>query len=120
MRPVVSAVLLLLIASGPAAVAQSSAAPLAPPVSPALPAAPSSGLSPILTQPSLARQPFGRAAVPAAPPAAAAPVDQQKMQAYRNGLVSQQRALESQGIGLGSEQYRAVQQQLNQLNGSSR
>jgi hypothetical protein len=47
-------------------------------------------------------------------------IDQQKMQAYRNGLISQQRALESQGIGLGSEQYRAVQQQLNQLNSGPR
>jgi len=42
------------------------------------------------------------------------------MQSYHNGLISQQRALESQGIGLGSEQYRAVQQQLNQLNGGPR
>jgi hypothetical protein len=119
MRPVVSAVLFLLIASGSAAVAQSSATPLAPPVSPALPPAPSSSVSPILTQPWLAQQPYR--ASPAAPaPAAPAPIDQQKMQAYRNGLISQQRALESQGIGLGSEQYRAVQQQLNQLNGSYR
>jgi hypothetical protein len=42
------------------------------------------------------------------------------MQSYRNGLIIQQQSLERQGIGLGSDQYRTIQQQLNQLNGSSR
>jgi hypothetical protein len=102
-----------------AANAQTAPAPMPPPVSPALSPAPSSSLSPILTQPWLAQQPYR--ASPAAPaPQTPAPIDQQKMETYRNGLVSQQRALESQGIGIGSEQYRAVQQQLNQLNGGPR
>src|SRR3954453_2166433 len=99
-----------------AAHAQTGPNPMPPPVSPALPPAPSSSVSPILTQPWLAQQPYRSS--PAGPaPQALAPGEQQKMQAYRNGLIGQQRALESQGIGLGSEQYRAVQQQLNQLNG---
>lgn len=95
--------------------AQTTAAPVAPPASPGIAPAPSSSLSPILTQPSLVQQPFGRAAAPAPVQTAPAPIDQQKMQAYRNGLITEQRALEQQG-GFGSEQYRAVQQQLNQLN----
>jgi len=102
-----------------AANAQNGPNPMAPPVSSAPPPAPSSTISPILTQPGLAQQPFH--ASPAAPaPQALAPVDQQKMQSYRNGLIIQQQQLERQGIGLGSDQYRTIQQQLNQLNGSSR
>jgi len=112
-----SAAILLLCTAGATAADAQTAAPLAPPVSPALPQAPSSTVSPILTRPSLVQRPYLPSTPTATAPATAAPVDQQKMQAYRNGLVSQQRALESQGVGLGSEQYRAVQQQLNQLNG---
>ena len=113
------AAIVLFTATATAAHAQTGPNPMPPPVSPALPPAPSSSVSPILTQPWLAQQPYRSS--PAAPtPQALAPVDQQKMQAYRSGLISQQRALESQGIGLGSEQYRAVQQQLNQLNSGPR
>ena len=117
MRLTIAAILLLCIASATVADAQTAPAPLAPPVSPAVPTAPSSSLSPILTQPSLAQRPYLPSGPTAAAPVTIAPVDQQKMQSYRNDLIGQQRALESQGIGLGSEQYRAVQQQLNQLNG---
>jgi len=113
------AAIFLLCTAGAMADAQ-TAAPLAPPLSPALPPAPSSSLSPILTRPSLAQRPYLPGAPAAPAPAIAAPIDQQKMQSYHNSLISQQRALESQGIGLGSEQYRAVQQQLNQLNGGPR
>jgi hypothetical protein len=113
------AAIVLFAAAATAAHAQNGPNPMAPPVSSALPPAPSSTLSPILTQPGLAQQPF-RPSPAAPPPQALAPVDQQKMQSYRNGLIIQQQQLERQGIGLGSDQYRTIQQQLNQLNGSSR
>ena len=120
MRPIFTALLFVCMLAAGTAGAQNRAEPLAPPVGLPQEPAPSSSVSPILTRPSLAQRPFlprGPAApAPAAPRAAAAPIDQQKMQVYRNDLIGQQRALESQGIGLGSEQYRAVQQQLNQLN----
>jgi hypothetical protein len=113
------AAIVLFAATATAAHAQTGPNPMPPPMSPALPPAPSSSVSPILTQPGLAQQPYrSRPAAPA--PQALAPVDQQKMQAYRNGLIIQQQSLERQGIGLGSDQYRTIQQQLNQLNGSSR
>jgi hypothetical protein len=109
------AAIVLFAVTATAAHAQTGANPMPPPVGSASPPPPSSTLSPILTQPGLAQQPFRPS--PAAPPA---PVDQQKMQSYRNGLIIQQQSLERQGIGLGSDQYRTIQQQLNQLNGSSR
>jgi hypothetical protein len=113
------AAIVLFAATAAAANAQNGPNPMAPPVSSAPPPAPGSTLSPILTQPGPVLQPFH--ASPAAPaPQALAPVDQQKMQSYRNGLIIQQQSLERQGIGLGSDQYRTIQQQLNQLNGSSR
>jgi len=104
-----------MLAAGTAG-AQNRAEPLAPPVGLPQEPAPSSSVSPILTRPSLAQRPFLPRGPAAPAPAATTPIDQQKMQVYRNDLIGQQRALESQGIGLGSEQYRAVQQQLNQLN----
>jgi len=113
------AAIALFAATATAANAQNGPNPMAPPVSSPAPPAPSSTISPILTRPGLAQQPFH--ASPAAPaPQALAPVDQQKMQTYRNGLIIQQQSLERQGIGLDSDHYRTIQQQLNQLNGSSR
>jgi len=114
----IAVLLALCIAAATAASAQTTPTPVPPPVSTA-PPPPASGLSPILTQPSLVLQPFGRMA-PAPPPASQAPLDQQKMQSYRNDLIGQQRALEQQGVSPGADQYRTNQQQLNQLNGSSR
>ena len=113
------AAIVLFAVTATAAHAQTGANPMPPPVGSASPPPPSSTLSPILTQPGLAQQPF-RPSPAAPPPQAPAPVDQQKMQSYRNGLIIQQQSLERQGIGLGSDQYRTIQQQLNQLNGSSR
>ena len=113
------AAIVLFAATATAANAQNGPNPMAPPVSSAPPPAPGSTVSPILTQPGLAQQPV-RSSPAAPPPQALAPVDQQKMQTYRNGLIIQQQQLERQGIGLGSDQYRTIQQQLNQLNGSSR
>jgi hypothetical protein len=115
MRRAIAAALVTVIAGITAAVAQNAPAPVPPPVSPAMPPAPSSSLSPILTQPGLVQQPFGRTA-PAPPPAALAPIDQQKMQSYRNDLLNQRRSLEQQGVSPASEQYRTIQQQLNQPN----
>ena len=97
-----------------AANAQTPPAPVPPPVSPALPQIPGSAPSPILTQPGLVHQPFGGTTAPVPPPAATAPIDQQKMQSYRSDLLSQQRALDRQGVSPGSEQYRNIQQQLQQ------
>jgi hypothetical protein len=105
---------ILILSFGAATVEAQTPMPVAPPVSPALPQAPSSALSPVLTQPRLVHQPFGGATAPVPPPAATAPIDQQKMQSYRSDLLSQQRALDRQGISPGSVQYRDIQQQLQQ------
>ena len=95
--------------------AQTAPSPLAPPTSPTpVPASPSP-LSPILTNPGLALQPYrpGGAGMVAPSPS---PLNQQQMQSYRTDLYSRQRVLDQQGISPGSEQYRDIQQQLNQLN----
>ena len=113
------AAIVLLIVGMTTANAQIVPTPVPPPVSSAPPPPPGSTLSPILTQPGLALQPFR--ASPAAPgPQSPSPLDQQKMQSYRNDLIGRQRALEQQGVSPGAEPYRTNQQQLNQLNGSSR
>jgi hypothetical protein len=115
----IAVMLVLVTAATTAAGAQTVPTPVPPPVSSAPPPPPGSTLSPILTQPSLAQQPFRPSrAAPASP--SSAPLDQQKMQSYRNDLIGRQRALEQQGVSPGAEQYRTNQQQLNQLNGSSR
>ncbi len=112
------AVMLILFATT-AANAQTAPTPVPPPVSAVAPPPPASSLSPILTQPWLAQQPF-RPTQAAPAPSSSAPLDQQKMQGYRNDLIGRQRALEQQGVSPGAEPYRTNQQQLNQLNGSSR
>jgi hypothetical protein len=111
--------LVLLVAATTAANAQTAPTPVPPPVSSVPPPPPGSSLSPLLTQPWLAQQPFLASPVAPAPPSSA-PLDQQKMQSYRNDLIGRQRALEQQGVSPGAEPYRTNQQQLNQLNGSSR
>jgi hypothetical protein len=115
MKRTIATALVTLIAGMTPAAAQTTPAPVPPPVSPAMPPAPSSTLSPILTQPGLVQRPFGRTA-PAPPPAALAPIDQQKTQTYRNDLLNQQRALDRQGVSPASDQYRIIQQQLQQPN----
>ena len=115
----IAVMLVLFAAATTAANAQTAPTPVPPPVSSAPPPPPGSSLSPILTQPWLAQQPFR--ASPAAPGARSpSPLDQQKMQGYRNDLIGRQRALEQQGVSPGAGPYRTNQQQLNQLNGSSR
>ena len=109
-----AAFFIVLLAGAAPVQAQNTPMPVPPPVSPAMPQPPGSAPSPILTQPWLLHQPFGRAAAPVSPPATTAPIDQQKMQSYRSDLLSQQRALENQGVSPGSPQYRDIQQQLQQ------
>jgi len=114
MTRALAAFFVVILAGAAAAQAQTTAMPVPPPVSPAMPQPPGSAPSPILTQPWLLHQPFGRGAAPIPPPAATAPIDQQKMQSYRSDLLSQQRALDRQGVSPGSPQYRDIQQQLQQ------
>ena len=114
MTRALAAILVAMLAGLVAAQAQTSPMPVAPPVSPALPQLPLSAPSPILTKPGLVHQPFGGTTAPLPPPAATAPIDQQKMGAYRSDLLSQQRALDRAGVSPGSPQYREIQQQLQQ------
>jgi hypothetical protein len=89
-------------------------APLAPPTNPGPAVAPPSGLSPLLAQPGPVYQTPRRPApsYPALPNPA--PVDQQKMQGYRNDLLGQRWQLERQGVSPDNQRYRELQQQLNQ------
>jgi hypothetical protein len=93
----------------------STPAPLAPPINPGYAAAPANGLSPLLTQPgpvyelpAPANSRYPQQQLPG-------PIDQQKIQSYRNDLRSQQWQLQRQGVGPGSTEFsREIQQQLNQ------
>jgi len=89
-------------------------APLVPPTNPGPAVAPSDGLSPLLTQPGPVYRTPERAnpSYPSAP--TPGPLDQQKMQSYRNDLLGQRWQLERQGVSPDSERYREIQQQLNQ------
>ena len=87
-------------------------APLAPPINPGYAVAPPVGLSPILTQPGPAF-PLPQTVNPSYPPLSLpGPIDQQKMQSYRNNLRTQQRELQQQGIGPATQRAREIQQQL--------
>ena len=88
--------------------------PVAPPTNPGPAIAPPASLSPLLTQPGqLFRLPERASpSYPASP--VPAPVDQQKMQTYRNDLIYQRFQLDRQGVSPASERYREIQQQLNQ------
>jgi hypothetical protein len=90
--------------------------PLAPPTNPGSLPAPRDGLSPLLSQPGPVGQAPQRAgpSYPAPSPAPLAPVDQQKMQGYRNDLLGQRWQLERQGVSPDNQRYREIQQQLNQ------
>jgi hypothetical protein len=110
------AALFLLLLPAMAARAQVMPTPVPPPASPIPAPVPVAPLSPVLTNPGLALQPFApRAASPSGP--SISPLDQQQTQSYRNDLNSRQRELDRQGVSPGSSQYRDIQQQLNQLNG---
>jgi hypothetical protein len=128
-RPQATGVLLALIGAATAAGAQTkrpvtlpppttysapTPTPLAPPTNPGPAVVPPDGLSPILTLPGpvyrLPERPSP--SYPSAP--VPAPVDQQKMQSYRNDLVNQRWQLDRQGVSPDSERYREIQRQLNQ------
>jgi hypothetical protein len=97
----------------PALPPPSTPAPLAPPINPGYAAAPADGLSPILHE-SVPVYQLPQPSAPAYPaPQLPGPIDQQKLQAYRNGLVSQQWQLQSQGLSPGSTLSRQILQQLN-------
>ncbi len=88
-------------------------APLAPPINPGYAAAPDDGLSPVLSQ-SVPLYEMPQSAAPAYPaPQLPGPIDQQKLQTYRNSLVSQQWQLQSEGLSPSTTISREILQQLN-------
>ncbi len=93
--------------------APAAPAPLPPPINPGYAATPSNGLSPLLTEPG----PFYQLSQPPSPayppPQLPGPIDQQKMQSYRNDLRGQQWQLQSQGVSPDSTRSREIEQQLN-------
>ena len=89
-------------------------APQAPPTGAAPAPTPPNGLSPLLTQPGLLFGPPKRASASPPPGALPGPIDQQKMQSYRNDLINQRFQLDRQGVSPGTQRYREIQQQLNQ------
>ena len=88
-------------------------APMAPPINPGFAPAPPNGLSPLLTQSGPVSE-LPAPASPSYPPQQLpGPIDQQKLQAYRNNLSSQQWLLQRQGVSPSSQYSREIQQQLN-------
>jgi len=88
-------------------------APLPPPINPGYAAAPPNGLSPLLTQPGPVYELPAPGGPIYPPPQLPGPIDQQKMQSYRNDLRGQQWQLERARISPGSERSREIEQQLN-------
>ena len=88
--------------------------PQAPPIGAAPAPTPTNGLSPLLTQPGPLFEPPERASASPSPGAVPGPIDQQKMQSYRNDLINQRFQLDRRGVSPGNERYREIQQQLNQ------
>ena len=88
-------------------------APLAPPINPGFAPAAPNGLSPSLTQSGPVYE-LPAPASPSYPPQQLpGPIDQQKIQAYRNNLSSRQWLLQGQGVSPSSQYSREIQQQLN-------
>ncbi len=95
------------------AVAPPPPAPLAPPINPGFAPTAPNGLSPSLTQSGPVYE-LPAPASPSYPPQQLpGPTDQQKMQAYRNYLSSQQWLLQGQGVSPSTRYSREIQQQLN-------
>ncbi len=104
---------------GPVIAPPGPPAPLAPPINPGYVPAPPNGLSPILTQPGpVIKLPSPPAPAYAAPPALPGPIDQQKLQSYRNSLIERQRRQEQDGVSPADQRAREVQQQLNPPGGA--
>lgn len=89
-------------------------APLQPPINPGYVAAPSNGLSPILTQPGPVYELPAPASPSYPPPQLPGPIDQQKIQSYRNDLRARQWQLQRGGFSPDTERSLEIQQQLNQ------
>jgi len=89
-------------------------APLAPPTNPGPAVAPPSDLSPLLAQPGPVYPTLRQPGPSYSASPNLAPLDQQKVQGYRNDLLGQRWQLERQGVSPSSERYREIQQQLNQ------
>ena len=98
----------------PTAFTAPTPAPLPPPTNPGPAIAPPVGLSPLLTQPGpiYSTAPRTTPSYPSTP--TPGPLDQQKLQSYRNDLLGQRRQLDRQGVSPDNERYREIQQQLNQ------
>jgi hypothetical protein len=89
-------------------------APQPPPTNPGPVIVPRERLSPLLTEPGPLFPGPQRAGptYPASP--VPAPIDQQKVQSYRNDLVNQRFQLDRQGVSPDNGRYREIQRQLNQ------
>jgi hypothetical protein len=97
----------------PAPVPAPAPAPIPPPINPGYVASPADGLSPVLSQ-SVPVYQLPQPLPPSyPPPQVPGPIDQQKMQAYRNDLRAQQWQLQSQGLATSSPLGREIQRQLN-------
>jgi hypothetical protein len=89
--------------------APTTPAPMPPPINPGYAATPPNGLSPLLTQPGPVYELPQPPSPYYPPPQLPGPIDQQKLQSYRNDL----RAQQWQGLNPSSERSREIQQQLN-------
>ena len=99
----------------PPIIAPPAPAPVPPPINPGVPAAPLQGISPLLLQPGPVLTPPRRPSPSTAPPAASAPIDQQKTTGYGMWLSGQLRLLERSGTSPADPHFRELQQQLLQL-----
>jgi hypothetical protein len=108
----------LVPAPGAAPPAAAAPAPLPPPVNPGYAPAAPSGLSPILTEPGPLIIAPQRPYAPYSPLQLPGPIDEQKMQSYRNSLTDRLRQLERQGVSPADPRRREIQQQLNELPGN--
>ena len=88
-------------------------APIPPPINPGYVASPPDGLSPILSESVPVYQLPQESNPSYPPPQLPGPIDQQKMQAYRNDLRAQQYQFQSQGLATSSILGREIQRQLN-------
>jgi hypothetical protein len=87
--------------------------PLVPPINPGPAVVPPAGLSPLLTEPGPIYPMPEREGPSYPPPPTPGPIDQQKMQSYRNGLHDQQWQVQRRGVSPGGERSREIEQQLN-------
>lgn len=93
--------------------APTTPAPLPPPINPGYAAAPQTGLSPALSQSVPLYQLPQQAPASYPPPQLPGPIDQQKMQAFRNDLRAQLWQRQWQSVNPATTRSREIQQQLN-------